>query len=68
MKVGQFFYFDFKLFINLFLVLNQVGKLRLGVSTVETNRDRDRDVVFQTVETDTFLASRSRQKSRNLDF
>ena len=54
--------------------------LRLGVLTVETNRDRDRDVltrwdvIFQTVkkistvETDFFLASRSRQKSRNLNF
>ncbi len=28
-----------------------VMNLSLGVSTVETNRDRDRDLVFQTVET-----------------
>ncbi len=27
--------------------------VRLGVSTVETNRDQDRDVVFQTVEIET---------------
>ena len=58
--------------------LTQKRKLSLGVSTVETNRDRDRDfsmcrdIIFQTVEkistveTDFFLASRDLDKNREI--
>ena len=52
--------------------------IKLGGLDVESDRDRERPSrrdqflklvkIFSTVETDFFLASRSRQKSRNLDF
>ena len=58
------------------MIMNNVVQLSLGVSTVETNRDRDfsmcRDIIFQTVETfstvemSVFELSRSRVSIKTL--